>query len=275
VSYPQPDANEAAVNGANFFRLNTPLVSPGDIYESEQGAHAFAIGPKSDVARVTIVYWDDNKGASEPRTFMTSTEISPERALVGLVVAKNQEASYQPADRPGRILFYVSDLYDDRYRPEDADPVEGNFLRVIPQLDVIQYFQPVNSLTPGRDDKTFYFQVIPPPVAPFDTDPTYVILPYFGRKYAFIEMTNWDSVAPVTIKIIGTNYAITNDFLVGPTPIHQETVLLTPTVLAASGGQVIKLVRASIEGMFDALVISVTGVGGRTPLKIVMSDNPL
>lgn len=275
MTYPQPNSNDPAINGGNFFRLNTPLVSAGDIYESEQGARAFALGPQSDISRVMINYFDENQGSNVPQTFLNALEISPQRAFVGNIAARN-DVTYQPAGRPGRVLFWVSDLYNAGYRPEDANVLAGQVLRVPPQLDIIQYFQPMASLTGGRDDKTFYFQDVPqtPGVGP-GKQPTYIVLPYYGRAYAFISLTN-RSGAAVTLTVIGTNYAINNDSIFGAgTFLNQETTLLGPTVIA-DNAQKIKIVRAGVDGMFDALVIKLQGNPmAPTPLKIVMSDNPL
>ncbi len=272
MGYPQPDANTAVARALDYFRLKTPLVSPGDIYESAQGGFAFAIGPQSDIARVTVVSFDANPGKNDPVTNVITTDISPQRAFVGKVPAR-QDVTYQPSGRKARTLFYVADLYDPDYRPEKIDPVAGQILRVTPELDVFQYFTPIQSLTPGRDDREFYFQNIPPPAGFEGTKPTYVVLPYYGRAYAYIDFSNF-SGSNVSFGVIGTNYAITNDFVVGPTPIHQETNILIPVVVSNNGHRRL-VIRSSVDGMFDALVISLEGNPGTpTPLKIVMSDTP-
>ena len=50
MSYPPPNPDNYALNGYKFFRLNTPLTSDGDMYESAQGGQGFAIGPQSDLS---------------------------------------------------------------------------------------------------------------------------------------------------------------------------------------------------------------------------------
>jgi len=59
MSYPPPNPDQYALNGYKFFRLNTPLISDGDMYESQQGANGFAIGPDSDISKVNIGYFDE------------------------------------------------------------------------------------------------------------------------------------------------------------------------------------------------------------------------
>lgn len=261
MSYPQPSADQYCIKGYQIFRLNTPLASPGDIYESAQSCHAMAVGPESDIANVNVAYFDDQRAG----TFMSSTVISPQRAFVGRVDARN-EATYAPSGRPGKVLFWSNDIYDPDYRPiaipAPFDPDDDLIEFVPPQLDVIQYFKPIQSLGPARIDKEYVFQNYP------IASRFYLVIPYYGRKYAFVEFTNKAGVDPNTFGIVGLNYAITqND---SPNPYHQETALRAAAVVAA-GAQVIRRITAAADGMFDALVFSFTNPGP-APLRIVVSD---
>ena len=97
MSYPQPDSNQYAIKGYQFFRLNTLLTSPGDIYESAQSGHSIAIGPESDLANINVAYFDD-----QVETFMQRTTISPLRAFVGRIDARN-DAVTAPVERRARL----------------------------------------------------------------------------------------------------------------------------------------------------------------------------
>jgi hypothetical protein len=261
MSYPQPDADSYAANGYDIFRLNTLLVSPGDIYQSTQSGHALAIGPESDLANINVVYFDD-----QVPTFVQRTTISPNRAFIGRMDARN-EALYQPANRPGRILFYADDIYDPNYRPvalpAPFNPATDIINFVAPRLDVIQYFKPLASIGPARIDKEWVFQNYP-----VVTGRYYLVLPYYGRKYAYVEFTNKDALFPNTFGVVGVNYAITQDD--SPNPYHQEKTLLAPVAVPASG-QVSRIIMAASDGMFDALVFGFT-LSGPAPLRVVMSD---
>ena len=264
MTYPQPDANQYAIKGYQFFRLNTLLTSPGDIYQSQQSGHAFAVGPESDIANVNIAYFDD-----QIPNFMAQTVISPQRAFTGRIDSRN-DSRFAPAARPGVILFWANDLYDPNYLP-NALPARFNALTdaiqfVAPRLDVIEYFKPQDSLGPARENKEFVFQNYPVTLGKF-----YLVVPYYGRKYCYIEFTNRDQVTANTFGIVGVNYAITQDVFLGLTPYHQERTLLAPAAVAANG-QVQKILTASVDGMFDALVFNFTGAGP-APLRIIMSDN--
>jgi len=257
MSFPQPQATPYSVNNYGFFRLNTPLSSPGDIYESDQGGHAFCVGPNSDIANVNMAYFDD-----QVPTFMQFMTISPTRSFTGLVNARN-DAQYVPAGRPGRILFWSDDIYDPNFRPSAA--VAGDTIQFVPPLlDVVQYFTPLASVVPPRINKEFVFQnyVVP------GGHVLYIVVPYYGRRYAFVNFTNRNNVSPNTFGISAVNYAITDDSSVNP--FHQETTILAPAVVAP-GASVRKIIRATVDGMFDALVFSLNN-GGPAPLRIDVAD---
>lgn len=255
MSFPQPSSDQYAISGSQFFALNTPLSSPGDIYESTQGGHGLALGPQSDIANVNVAYFDQ-----QVPTFMQRVVISPGRAFVGRIDARN-DTKYAPAQRPGRILFWSDDLFDPNFRPRGFG-VQDSISFVAPILDVIQYFKPLASLTSGRQDKEFVFQNYIVGTGTF-----YIVVPYYGRKYCYVEFTNRE-VTPNTFGIIGVNYAITqNDTL---NPYHQETTIRAAAAVAG-GAQVTKIITAAALGVFDALVFSVTSPGP-APLRILMSD---
>jgi hypothetical protein len=258
MAYPQPNATDYATNEYDFFSLKTILSSPGDIYESDQGAHGIAIGPDSDIANVNMAYFDENV----PVTLMTVRTISPLRAFVGSVLARNT-ASYAPAQRPGRVLFWADDIYDPNYRPRSA--VSGDTVQFIaPVLDIVPYFAPMASIGPARVDKSFVFQNYLVPTS----KTLFLVVPYYGRKFASINFTNRSATIPNTFGIIGVNYAITDDS--SSNPYHQETVIRAPGSVAA-GVSATQIIKAGTNGTFDALVFSVTDTGP-APLRILMSD---
>lgn len=258
MSYPQPQADIYAVNNYKFFRLNTLLSSPGDIYESTQGGHAFCLGPNSDIANINMAYFDD-----QAPDFMQIITISPARSLTGQISARN-ESRYVPANRPGRILFWADDIYDPNFKPRSF--VSGDIMQFIPPVfDVIEYFTSLPSVVPPRINKEFVFQNYP--VSGGHT--LFLVVPYYGRRYAFVNFTNRNFTDANTFGIIGVNYAITDDS--SANPYHQETVIRAPAAVAANGGTVRQIIKSSTDGMFDALVFSFTN-GGPAPLRIDVYD---
>lgn len=258
MTYPQPDSNEYAIKGSQFFRLYTPLASPGDLYQSMQSGHGFAIGPDSDIANVNIGYYDQ-----QTDTRLQSTVISVSRAFVGRIDARLDQR-YNPSGRPGKILFWSNDLYDPNFRPRAAQNTD-RVLFIAPVLDVIEYFKPIDSLTPGRQDKEFTFQN-------YDiiaNSTLYIVVPYYGRKYCFVQFTNRE-VTPNTYGISTVNYCISPNG--GANPYHQETTIRAAAAVNG-GATVTTIIKAGTQGMFDALVFSVSEPGA-APLRIFMSDTP-
>jgi hypothetical protein len=263
VSYPQPNADQYSINGYQYFRLNTLLSSPGDIYESAQSGLSLALGPDSDISKVDVAYFDD-----QVPTFMQRTSIGPERSFAGRMDARN-EVTYQPAARPGRVLFWASDLYDPAFRPAGFNILTDQFNVVAPRLDVLQYFQAPASLSTQRNDKTYNFQnIVTGAIATADT---WLMLPYWGRRYAMIELTN--KAPDVTaFALYGINFAIS----INSAGFHQQTELVPDSPLIA-GAQLKKIVRASVDGMFDMLLMRFHRVNPNLvplegPVRVYVSD---
>ncbi len=263
MSYPQPSSDEATIGGLEFWRLNTPLVSPGDIYESLSSCRGFAVGPDSDIASVQIRYLD----ATRRPTLMNSFEISPTRSFVGLVNAQNDEAypSAAAGNRPGRILISSGDIYDPSYRPIGYNPADDAISFTVPVLDVIQYFVDPPSLIPGRSDKDYQFKWYSPAI--IGSGVQWIILPFYGRKYANLQIANFNGAGAFTWQVRGV------DFVIEDNPAqHIETVLQAPVAVANSGGRDDLVVRATVNGMFDVLAIGITGGIGPLPLRVQTSD---
>lgn len=260
MSFPQPQPTPYVVNNYQFFDINTPLSCPGDIYESNQGGHMFCVGPQSDIANINMAYFDDQAAPS----LLRQTTISPTRSFVGEIYARN-ESRYAPADRPGVILYWPADIYDPNFRPRGFSTDDDSIEFVAPQFNVIQYFAPVSSLVPQRIDKEFTFQNYIVPTGGV----LYLVIPYYGRKYCYINFTNRNATSANTFGISAVNYAITQDD--GSNPYHQQTTIHAPASVSANGGTVTQIVKAGTQGMFDALVFSLTQ-SGPAPLRITMSD---
>jgi hypothetical protein len=251
VSYPQPNADQYSISGAQYFRLNTLISSPGDIYESAQGGLAFALGPESDISRVNVAYFDDQAGA----TLMNQTQIDCHRSWVGRIDARN-DAAYQQSGRPGRILMWSDDLYDPIFVPTGS--AGQTVIRIAPRLDVIEYFREEPSLVTRRTDKQYYFQSYA-----LSGQPTWIVIPSYGRKYGFVEITNRDPLIALGFKVIGVNYGIGSAF-------HQETTIYSGVLAVGAQKIVNNLFGSSGTGMFDSIVV--TAEGDRMPMRVYLSD---
>lgn len=245
MAYPQPNSNAPALGGLDFFRLNTPSVSPGDIYESEQGALAFAIGPDSDISNVDIFYYDD---ASPTR--MNTFQISPDRGFAGRINARVNE-NYPVINRPGRILIAPANAYNPAWRPVSG--YTGIVEFIDPVLDVIQYFSAQPSLLPQRSDKSYVLQGTTPKAGDNTLDQA-IVIPAYGRKYGSFQFwNNWG--ANVLLTVIGVSYGVG----VTPTPNLYDTdydkLLYTTTLDLSTTRRGEFTYVASEFGSFDAFCV--------------------
>ena len=258
MTFPQPSAAQYTVSGGDFFRLNTPLASPGDMYQSEVSGLAMALGPESDIANVNVAYFDDQAANK-----MQFAQVSPSRSLVGRIDANNL-GTYSPTQQPGKVLIWPADLYDPNYRPRAFNSLTDSITFVTPVLDIIQYFNQQPSLISPRVDKTYEFQNYA-----ITGGTLYIVVPYYGRKYCYVNFTNREPVIGNTFGILGVNFAITQD-TTPSTAYHQETVIRAPAVVTTNNSATVRI-GAGLTGMFDVLVFSVNAAGP-APLRIVVSD---
>jgi hypothetical protein len=263
MTFPQPNADGYATGGSGFFRLNTRLSSPGDMYESAQGAHNFAIGPDSDISKVNVAYFDD-----QVPTFMNQFSLGPARSFAGFVAARN-EALYAPISRPGRTLIWSDDLFNSQFRPPGFDPDTDTFNIIVPQLDVIQFFSDPPGILPDRNDKSYLIQNVAADA--IDARPTYFMIPFYGRRYGMVEITN-RSAFPFSWGIFGVNFAISP---IGPGALDQITAIRALAPIAATVNEVTKI-TSFVHGVFDYLLLEIVSIANKAtfpaPIKVVCSD---
>lgn len=276
MTYPQPSSNTAVKQGSNCFRLYTPMLSPGDIYESEVGAKAFALGPLSDLDIVNIGYFDQQASG-----FMSQAQVSAGRVFVAGINARN-ETQYAPSGIAGRTLFWSDVVFDpNAYQNPDIIGVLGETAIIKPRFDIIQYFTDVPSVGPARSDRTYYFESLRPANT---TTPASnqggLILPYYGRRYGTIRVKNIDAAGDFDLVVIGINF--TRTAAVPATPADGlaaqiKTIHASSTV--GAGTQADILIRDSVEGTFDAIGIGLLNSGGvditwPVPINVRFSDTP-
>lgn len=248
MSYPPPNPDQYALNGYKFFRLNTPLISDGDMYESQQGAQGFAIGPDSDISKVNIAYFDDQV----PR-FLNQVAITPERAFPGFIAARN-EVNYVPSNRPGRTLIWSDELYNPTWDPSFID-TEGRIDFEVPVMDVVQYFAPsAQAMNQGRNDKEYWYDFIAAPPPPLGTPNAWtVVLPWYGRRYFSLTWQNMQPV-PVSLLLLGLHYKP------GTASTAAIQTPLFSGVIPPFTGSDTHILRASTVGTFDALAVGFLGL---------------
>lgn len=272
MSYPQPNSNQPVLLGSDFFRLNTQLLSPGDVYESEVGSKAIALGPDSDIDIVNVGYFD-----SQVSSFMNQVKVSAGRAFVGRLDARNEQ-QYAPSNVQGRILFWSDVVFDPRaYQNVDLKSALGtntDIQLIRPRMDVVQYFSEAPAVLPQRNDRTYYLQSLKPTTTAATDDEGAILLPYYGRRYGRIDATNLTN-ATVRLTVLGINFC-----RVGPSfnnMAFQSTSLVSSAMIIGARNTLI--ITDEPDGMFDYIAISLVGSGGvdflgAFPLNIRFSDTP-
>lgn len=256
MAYPQPSAEKYVVSGYEFFRLNTPLLSDGDIYQSEAGAKAFAIGPESDIATVNLAYYD-----TQAQGFMNQIAITPQRPFAGRLDA-NLMQQYTPSNRPGKILMWPGELFNSNITPPGWVEANDRLDIVSPRLDVIQFFSPPAALPGLRNDKTFFTQNVPWPTAKYN-----LAIPYFGRRYANVTLMNVSGVG-FTFNLFGLTFLYGTDSVL--------TTIDGGVTVAFGGTPYRKVVKATTDGMFDMLLLQFDPDSApsstQTLIRVVVSD---
>jgi hypothetical protein len=259
MSFPQPNLSTPLLIQQNYARLQTPLQSPGDIYESEVSFKAVALGPQSDLARVRVTYLDPIAPSS-----VASLVVTPQYPFPADVFARLDQ-SYPLSATKARVLISSDDVYDPNFRPSTF--VAGDAIQfVAPVLDMMLYYSPPSGQLPqARGDKSYFFQYYPVPGGKV----FWLVVPFYGRKYANAIYLNREAATPIMYGILGVNFSTTDK-----SPTYHEEKVIRAAAAVAPNAVVPTIVKASVDGMFDALVFSFDGAGP-APLKIIVSDNAL
>lgn len=269
MSFPQTSAVQAVLNGQEYWRLFTPLVSSGDIYESEQSGRAFVMGPQSDVAQVGVTYYDP-----QAPTNANCVAIGVDKPLIGRLDALGTQ-TYKSGDR-ARLLISTNDLIPPPgFRPPSALPAD-TVSTVQPKIDLFQYLSVEPTFIAPRSNRIHLFESLPAgPIPPGH----WFLVPFYGRRFA--EVTT-KILAPVdtatTVDIKGINFSnILGGFGPDPGGGHQEVSLASYVVPAPGlGGTGLGVSAAITNRAFDYLAVKLTFGGGfganSMTLHIVVSD---
>ncbi len=270
MAFPQSSAVLAVLNGQEYWRLFTPLVSSGDIYESEQSGRAFVIGPQSDVAQVGVTYFDP-----QTQTNANCVSISVDKPLIGRLDALGTQ-QYQSGDQ-ARLLISTNDLLPPPgFRPPSA-AVTDTVQTVQPRIDLFQYLSVEPDHIPPRANRVNLFESLPGAA----TTGHWFLVPFYGRRFAEVTTKILAPVPdPVTVDIKGINFSniITSGVVADPGGGHQEVSLATYVVPGPGlGGTGLGVSASIVDRAFDFLAIKLTFGGGfglnSMTLHIVVSDN--
>ena len=271
----QRQASQAVLNGQEFFRLFQELESGGDIFEIDTGTKALCVGPQSDLANYAVNFFDFQAPDN-----IDEVNVSIFNPVIGrldaLLATKYPTASGLPA----LILLTPRDLVDNGWLPSDfVVPVPPFFVgdriavRVIPRVDIFSYLSNPAALAPQRDDRLHQFPFTTTLASP---QRFYYILPYYGRRYgefSFANLSGGGASQTYTIIVTGINLMPGIQDAVSDTPGASksiETTLFGGPIVVPPGSRSNLVIKASDEGMFDLISISLTNDMGLADTNSVM-----
>lgn len=177
-----PTADEAAVREQEeFYRLYTPVTSPGDIWEVDVSARAIYVGPQSDIAEVNVQYADNQAPLGARNAIVSVNGPWPTRLDVDLT----QRVS--STNQPQRLLISPVDIVDLAYQRPTAGPAPSRRFNVPPYLDLMFALNPPQAIPQVRADRTIRFPQVPyGQGAAASTD---VVIPIYGRRMVSFQLT--------------------------------------------------------------------------------------
>jgi hypothetical protein len=251
VSYPQPQASQEVIEGQEIFRLKTPLVSSGDIYEVDTSATAFAIGPESDIQNARITYYDPTKpGRSE--SFVISAG-SPFAARIDSFAS----SKFPTSNTQARILISPEDIINNQWTTQLTSVGWSSI--VPPTLDVIGYLGAPPRLTEMRPDRFYKGRL------GFNgQDRSILAVPLYGRRYASVTAGRFFASAGAQMGLLGAQ--LLTDVYGGVEDLNTQFVALTalPDSLLGDGASITLEYRASAHGYFDYLILNFFTGGDNT-----------
>jgi hypothetical protein len=251
MTYPQTSAETATLDGQEYWRLFTELESSGDIYELPVSARAIVVGSDSDIARVDLVYYDNQSD-----NLANQVVVSIDKPLVGRVDALFS-TPYESGDR-ARILISSADLLPPaNYTPQGFDAVNDILEIVQPRIDLHCYIDEQPGFIPPRSDRFHLFEALPF-TGTFDESIWYVI-PFYGRRFAECTFKSLGLVSQpaVTTTVWGANFSnIIADVAIADDGHQLEQlgqVIMAPPALGAGLTDSVTVLNRA----WDALVVQV------------------
>jgi hypothetical protein len=246
MSFPQVvQSSTEILEGQEIFRLKTPLVSSGDVYEMDTSAKAFAIGPDSDVSHVRLTYFDP----SQPNR-SESLVVSVDSPFLGRVDALASE-QYPVLLASAKILVSLEELVNLTWAP---DLTSIGYSSIIPPtLDLVCYLATPPVVPLRRADKFFRGRV------GFTTDRSVLGIPIYGRRYVSVNVGRYYTDAgPPQMSLQGYNlitdaYGVVREQFksaVAPTNIVESTAGI------GDGASTTLEYRASLHGYYDYLLVN-------------------
>ena len=248
MSYPQPPASGEVLQGSEFYRLFTRMASAGDVYEMDVSAKAFVIGPQSDISRVRVTSWDKDLPGN-----VQSFTVSVDDPFLGRVDSFGTQ-KWPGANTPAHVLISPEDFFT-FWQPVVL--AQDIVTRVNPSIDLLAYLAPPAATPAKRDD---FVQKGRLTIAAGGSGVTTLLYPFYRRKYASIQITNFAAVA-FTLDITGIVFTPdgTAPYASPDSAKVQQTPIVTAGAIGAAPFNAQFEVKASTDGLHDYLMVQFRG----------------
>lgn len=257
--------------GQEFFRLNQMLQSSGDVFELDSSIKALALGPESDVADIVVDFFDQQQP-----TNIGQVIISPQSPFIGRLDAL-LATQIPSSTTQARIQATTRDLVDNGYFPRSFDNEGLNqdlfIARVRPSIDLLAYLSDPAFLPPGRADRVHLFPYLQTSTV---TGVGWVIVPFYGRRYASIALVNLHATVTYSMTVFGATLSVGTTSPGGLS--KQGEFPIGGATVAAPGVTANKVITAA-DGLYDLLEVRVaadvaigTSNDFNSTLKITVSD---
>lgn len=205
--YPQPLSSKSVLEGQEFFRLNTPFQSNGDIYEIDTSVKAIVIGPDSDIQNVRCYYYDVQAPGQIGSALISVNDpfVTRMNAFMG------QE--YPTLGAKARVLVTADDLvphgdiiWDGVINSISYDPLDL-VVTVPPQIDLLCYHRDPPATPASRAERSYQFNLTINDRGA-GSGVSWYAFPFYRRKYfhaRFINVTLLPSIEP-TYSIYGITF---------------------------------------------------------------------
>jgi hypothetical protein len=270
---PQTQQADLAVQGGQeTFRLFQAIESLGDILEINTSSKAFCVGPQSDISKYHLSFFDE-QGTDR----ISAIDLAVGNPVIGRTDAK-LATSYPISQLPARIIATPGDLVDNTFLPSTfVGGTDGVFARPAPFADIIAALAVPSGFAAQRNDRIHSFS----PLIGAGTAPvaSYIIVPYYGRSFGHVTLTNRNSSAGQTYAcdVVGVNLSAGATFS-APAGRSKAGEVALGSLTAVGGGAGTTddlIITAGTHGMFDLLSIRFTQtvlLDEDATLRILVSD---
>lgn len=160
-------ASQATRLSQDFYRINQPAESNGDIFKLDIGIRAIIVGPESDFSEYSLYYFDVTKQSS-----INIATVTVDQPWIAPIAAR-LDATYPNSNQKGFLYIVPKDFYI----PGSFLLASGSNTIFAPNIDIIAYTKDPAQIPDKRPRRCIESALVLP-----GGDVSKVFLPVYGRK---------------------------------------------------------------------------------------------